>query len=93
MQWAECDLAGQPAIRVAVRDNGPGLTADQRKRLFEPFYTTKVQGTGLGMAIASRLVEAHGGTIEAGPAEGPGTTILITLPRGDHEPIPADRGG
>jgi two-component system sensor kinase FixL len=95
VHWSDGDLAGQPAIRVAVRDNGPGLTADQRQRLFEPFYTTKVQGTGLGMAIASRLVEAHGGTIEAGPAEGqgPGTTIVITLPRGTHEPIPGHRGG
>ena len=93
VHWSDGDLAGQPAIRVAVRDNGPGLTADQRKRLFEPFYTTKVQGTGLGMAIASRLVEAHGGTIEAGPAEGPGTTIVITLPRGADEPIPGHRGG
>jgi signal transduction histidine kinase len=80
--WAEDDLDGQPALRGTVRDNGPGLSADQRQHLFEPFYTTKAHGTGLGLAIARRLVEAHGGRIEAGPEEAPGASLLITLPRG-----------
>jgi PAS domain S-box-containing protein len=82
VEWAEADLEGEPAIRAAVRDNGPGLTAEQRTRLFEPFFTTKTQGTGLGLPIARRIVEAHDGRIEASPEDGPGTTILITLPRG-----------
>jgi signal transduction histidine kinase len=73
------DLKGRPAIRVAVRDNGPGLTAEQRGRIFEPFFTTKTKGTGLGMAIAQRIVDAHGGQIGVGA--GPGAEILITLPR------------
>jgi two-component system, LuxR family, sensor kinase FixL len=76
-------LDGEPALRVAVRDNGPGLNAEQRQRIFEPFFTTKTQGTGLGMAIAERIVEAHGGQIGVGtPACG--AEILITLPR---EPV------
>ena len=54
-----CD--GQPAVRVTVRDNGPGLTAEQRRNLFEPFFTTKTQGTGLGLAIARRIVESPRG--------------------------------
>jgi two-component system, LuxR family, sensor kinase FixL len=58
---------GCPAVRVCVRDNGPGLTAEQRQRIFEPFFTTKTKGTGLGMAIAKRIVEAHGGQIAVGP--------------------------
>jgi PAS domain S-box-containing protein len=82
VEWSAVHLDGQAAVRVAVQDNGPGLTAEQRRNLFEPFYTTKTQGTGLGLAIARRIVEAHGGCIEAGPDNGRGATILITLPRG-----------
>jgi PAS domain S-box-containing protein len=70
-----------PALRVAVRDNGPGLGPEQRQRIFEPFYTTKTKGTGLGMAIAQRIVEAHGGHIAVGPDAGGGAEILLTLPR------------
>jgi two-component system, LuxR family, sensor kinase FixL len=71
----------EPAIRIAVRDNGPGLTAEQRQRIFEPFFTTKTKGTGLGMAIAKRIVVAHGGRIAIGTGFTPGAEILITLPR------------
>jgi PAS domain S-box-containing protein len=77
--WAS--LVGRRAIEVAVRDNGPGLGAEQRQRIFEPFYTTKTRGTGLGMAIAQRIVEAHGGRIAVGEKGHPGAEILITLPR------------
>jgi signal transduction histidine kinase len=75
----ETSLEGRPAVLVSVRDNGPGLDAEQRRRIFEPFFTTKTKGTGLGMAIAKRIIEAHGGRLDVGP--GPGAHILITLPR------------
>jgi PAS domain S-box-containing protein len=74
------DIGGEPAIRVAIRDNGPGLNAEQRQRIFDPFFTTKTKGTGLGMAIAKRIVEAHGGQIAVGSGPLPGAEILITLP-------------
>jgi signal transduction histidine kinase len=64
-----------------VTDNGPGLNADQKRRIFDPFFTTKTKGTGLGMAIAKRIVEAHGGVIAVGPAGAGGAEILIDLPR------------
>jgi signal transduction histidine kinase len=78
-----CSLAlvgGKPAVCVAVRDNGPGLNAEQQRRIFDPFYTTKTKGTGLGMAIAKRIVEAHGGQISVGPSQG-GAEIRVILPR------------
>jgi PAS domain S-box-containing protein len=74
-------LERTPAMRVVVRDNGPGLNPEQRARIFEPFFTTKTKGTGLGMAIARRIVEAHGGQIAVGPEGSPGTAIHILLPR------------
>jgi signal transduction histidine kinase len=63
---------------VRVSDTGPGVSADQIGRLFEPFFSLKPQGTGLGLAIVKRTVEAHGGTIHA--ASGPGMTFDIELP-------------
>jgi signal transduction histidine kinase len=88
------ELDGHPAVRVSVRDNGPGLGPEQRRRIFDPFFTTKTKGTGLGMAIAKRIVEAHGGRIAVGPApenrpppgdrpaaDRGGAEIVLTLPR------------
>lgn len=82
----ECAIAQQehePMIEIRYSDNGPGLSNDCRRHIFEPFYTTKPKGTGLGMAITQRIVEAHGGTIEAIASEGQsGAEFRITLPVG-----------
>jgi signal transduction histidine kinase len=77
---SEATLQGRPAVRVAVRDDGPGLTPEQKRRVFTPFYTTKRKGTGLGLAIARRIVEAHGGEVAVGSGP-PGAEFVITLPR------------
>ena len=69
-----------PAICVTYQDNGPGLTAEQHLRIFDAFYTTKTKGTGLGMAIARRIVEAHGGTIRSIQGQS-GASFEITIPR------------
>ncbi|MGQ0635329.1 MAG: protoglobin domain-containing protein [Planctomycetaceae bacterium] len=76
----ETSLEGRPAVQVALIDNGPGLSPEAQQKIFEPFYTTKVRGTGLGMAICRRLVEAHGGTIAVGE-KGAGAAIVVTLLR------------
>jgi two-component system, LuxR family, sensor kinase FixL len=66
--------------RVAVADRGPGMAEDVRERAFDAFFTTKHRGTGLGLPIARRVVEAHEGTIQIDvPPEG-GTTISVELP-------------
>jgi PAS domain S-box-containing protein len=75
------EVAGRPALRIAVRDNGPGLNLEQARRIFEPFFTTKTKGTGLGMAIAKRIVEAHAGQIAVGASAASGAEIIIILPR------------
>ena len=76
----QCESDGQPVIQIAFRDNGPGLSPEQRQRIFEPFFTTKTKNTGLGMAIALRIMEAHGGQIAVGSGVERGTEILVTLP-------------
>jgi PAS domain S-box-containing protein len=66
--------------RIWISDDGPGIPAAIRSRLFEPFFTTKHQGTGLGLALAKRVVELHGGDIRIVCPEGGGTTVVIELP-------------
>ncbi|MEO1616340.1 MAG: ATP-binding protein [Planctomycetota bacterium] len=65
---------------VSLEDNGPGLTTEQQRKLFEPFYTTKQTGTGLGLAICQRIVEAHHGKIEAQSLDEGGARFQIALP-------------
>ena len=72
--------AADEAVRVVVRDHGRGMDEETRRRLFEPFYSTKDHGTGLGMAIARKIVEQHKGRIEVRSAKGKGTTVTVTLP-------------
>jgi two-component system sensor kinase FixL len=64
---------------IVVADNGPGLTADVRQRLFEPFVSTKPDGMGIGLAICRTIIEGHGGSIAADPGIG-GATFRIFLP-------------
>jgi PAS domain S-box-containing protein len=72
--------ASNGACRIAVSDNGPGIPLEAREKIFMPFFTTKSRGTGLGLATAKRLVEAHRGTIDVRcPAQG-GTTVIVQLP-------------
>jgi two-component system sensor histidine kinase HydH len=64
-----------------VSDSGPGVPEDERERIFEPFYTKRVRGTGLGLAVAKRVVELHRGTISVANAPGGGAVFRVALPR------------
>jgi C4-dicarboxylate-specific signal transduction histidine kinase len=69
-------------VLVAVQDSGSGLDAENSERLFDPFYTTKPGGMGMGLSICRSIVEAHGGRISASRNAGPGATVQFTLPVG-----------
>ncbi|OQW59345.1 MAG: hypothetical protein A4S14_05070 [Proteobacteria bacterium SG_bin9] len=67
-------------VRVVVADNGPGIDADDRERLFDSFFTTKPGGMGLGLPISRSIVEAHGGTIAIDEQSGGGARFTVKLP-------------
>jgi signal transduction histidine kinase len=73
--------AAGPHVRVSVIDNGPGIAEDTLERIFEPLFTTKVKGVGLGLPTVRKLVEQHGGTIDVESKIGEGTTFTVWLPR------------
>lgn len=68
------------AVAVDVRDTGPGISPEIRRRLFEPFFSTKEKGSGLGLAIVQQALEQNGGRVECASAGAGGTTFTITLP-------------
>ena len=73
-------VASRDSVAVTVEDTGDGIAPDLLPTIFEPYVTTKVQGMGLGLAIARKIVEAHGGRIDVGSRPGKGTRFAITLP-------------
>jgi hypothetical protein len=68
------------ALTLSVADNGTGIPAEVRDRLFRPYYTTKKHGTGLGLFVVRRIVEAHGGSVAVDSEPGRGATFTLTLP-------------
>ncbi len=67
-------------LQIQVNDNGPGMTQETQQRLFEPFYTTKMKGTGLGLAVVDSVVRAHSGTISCRSEINQGTVFTLLLP-------------
>ncbi len=70
------------SVLIEVIDQGSGIPSDILERVFEPFFTTRVKGTGLGLATVHRVVEAHGGELSMSSAEGEGTRVRVLLPGG-----------
>ena len=71
---------GRGSLRFVISDNGPGLSPDERERMFEPYFSRKKGGTGLGLAIVKSIVADHRGTIRAVGVEGGGTSIVLEFP-------------
>jgi signal transduction histidine kinase len=69
-------------LLISVRDEGIGIAPERADRIFEAFYTTKPQGTGMGLSISRRIIESHGGRLWASANSGRGTTFQFTLPAG-----------
>lgn len=78
------NIDGRNFVEYRVQDNGPGLSESARIHVFDPFFTTKTKGTGLGMAIAMRIVDAHGGRLQLGPVGLTGADFRLLLPRVEH---------
>ena len=72
-------------LRIEIADTGPGIGEEEAKKIFEPFYTTKEQGLGLGMPYSRKIIDQHGGTISLNSQPGEGTTISIVLPAAQKE--------
>lgn len=78
---AEASVAvGPTGLVFRVRDYGPGVPAGEEERIFAPFFTTRVRGTGLGLAVARRIVELHGGRLSARNHPGGGAEFLAVVP-------------
>jgi signal transduction histidine kinase len=73
-------VPSEGSVRVGVRDTGPGLSPESLPRLFEPFYTTKPEGMGMGLSICRSIIEAHGGRLCAIPCEPQGALFQFTIP-------------
>jgi signal transduction histidine kinase len=74
------NIGSQHGQRISITDNGPGIPAESISRIFMPFYTTKVNGTGLGLAVVQKIIVQHGGTIEARNQAHGGAEFIVWLP-------------
>ncbi len=75
---------GRGRVRITVSDTGKGIAPEDLGRIFDPYFTTRPTGTGLGMAIVQRIVEAHGGEIRVQSTPGQGTQVSVFLPLGER---------
>ena len=73
-------MASSEMVRVAVRDGGVGIPADKLEEIFQPFFTTKTEGLGMGLSVSRSIIESHGGRLSAENNPGPGATFSFTLP-------------
>ena len=78
---------GEGRIRVEIEDTGPGIPPSAGDRIFTPFYTTKEGGTGIGLALAHKIVEEHGGTIVFRSGRVGGTVFTVVLPLVAEVPV------
>jgi signal transduction histidine kinase len=83
--WIETEESQTDGVLVAVRDSGPGIDPEHTERVFEPFYTTKTSGMGMGLSICRSIIAAHGGRLWAEANRPRGTVFQFTLPAGSED--------
>lgn len=83
--------APEERVRIEIDDDGPGMSPDVLRRIFHPFFTTKENGSGLGIPAAQKVVDAHGGTLDVRSQPGEGTTFVVLVP-GVQPPEEVSRG-
>ena len=67
-------------VQIVVKDNGCGIAPENLSKLFDPYFTTKIRGFGLGLTVVERIVQEHGGTIQVASEQGNGASFTIRLP-------------
>jgi signal transduction histidine kinase len=72
-------------VELLFQDNGPGVPLDKQSNIFEPFFSTKEKGTGLGLTVSYNIVTAHGGLLELLPDRKPGACFRLFLPTGGKQ--------
>jgi signal transduction histidine kinase len=77
---------GAPFQRIIIFDNGPGITREAQTKLFRPFFTTKPNGTGLGLAVVQKIILQHGGHVDAFNRPEGGAAFIVTLPLSSRSP-------
>jgi signal transduction histidine kinase len=70
----------EPNVEIRFSDSGSGIPPENLQRIFEPFYTTKQDGTGLGLAVTRKIIDGHGGQLTIESKAGMGTTVIVQLP-------------
>ncbi|MPY86710.1 MAG: PAS domain S-box protein [Luteitalea sp.] len=78
---AELPVQDKPFVRIGIRDHGTGIAPEDLTRIFDPYFTTKLSGTGLGLAVAHSVIKGHGGFINVESVDGSGANFNIFLPR------------
>ncbi|HNZ57394.1 MAG TPA: sensor histidine kinase, partial [Methylophilaceae bacterium] len=73
--------AWQDTVQLTIADNGPGIPSDSQAQIFEPFFTQRAGGVGLGLAVVRQIVHAHQGEIDYQPSRQGGAQFTITLPK------------
>jgi signal transduction histidine kinase len=84
VKTARCSHDGRDHVRLSVEDEGVSVPRESLEHVFEPFFTTKAFGTGLGLSLVKRTVEAHSGHVSIGPRERGGTVVTLMLPSQTH---------
>jgi two-component system sensor histidine kinase PilS (NtrC family) len=74
-------LTTDKEIELRIRDTGCGMSEQTKRKMFEPFHTTKIKGTGLGLAVTHKILEGHGAKVFVESEQGAGTEFVLTFPR------------